>query len=1423
MSSIENPSTYVRNVVKKLPAALIVALMALIGLSGTSVFAQEGTIQIIKTPATPAEVLTGGNLKFTISVVNNGAGGNLTNVVVADDKCPGAPLTRVSGDDGDNVLEVGETWLYECTVNNILLGFINKAEVQAVNAASAPVSDSDVVEVKVLNRGIHVTKTAVNSPIVAGQNAVFNVNVRNTSTNVLKRSKITVNDAICTESVAGKLPVPAGADLAGDNPATPLVIEGGSINLTCTVPNVTNDTTNTASVSATDEGGLTFTHFGSATVVVLKPGIAITKAPNAAIVATNPGTGLAEVIWTLSVYNTGQLTYDQANVFVNDFQCGAPTGPVKTFADADNLLETGERWLYTCTISNYTPGIYDNTAFVNTIDNQFGQPAFDSTTASVTVLDSTAPILLEKNPPLQFVLKGQTATFQFQVRNNTNPPVALSNVKVEDALCTTTPTYVSGDTDGDGKLDANYPPPPFFVDESEVWTFTCSRANVQDSFLNYATVKADANGIAVSGSATSIVTVINPSINIEKKVDPVLKGQTATFQIRVTNKGNAELSNVTVTDALCETALVPANNVINVGDIDADGKLDPAEAWTYNCTDLNVQADYDNTASVTAKDPLGNQVSANATAKVDVIEPKLHLEKIAAFATVNEGDAVKWELRIRNTGQDTALFPVVGALGGVFFDLGVSDALCPTAPDLVRKPDAPGDNDNDLEKNEIWIFDCTAPAFLTFLEDEIINTAVVAFRDAANNVYSTSERSRVQVISKGLDVQKTASPAVALVGTNVDFTFTVRNFTNPAKDLQNVTVTDAMCSALPVLQPGSDVNGDGKLNQNETWIYKCTVNNVQADFTNTATADAKDANGNPYRDTASITVVVVNAKLNVIKSTTTPIVDQGATVIFTIQVKNTGAFDLNTVVPTDAMCQGGAPTGPTGDNGDGKLNPNEVWTYSCTVPNAQNNYVNTVIVTAKEPGGQTVTGNASASVTVLKPSINLSKTANQTSVQQGSTAFFTVIVSNGGSTDLTNVVPLDAFCPLVEVSKGNGNTTLEVGETWVYTCAVPNVQSATGTFVNVASVTANGGASASDDASVIVINTPPPGNPGIDVEKTPDSQVVAKNSNVTFGISVSNSGAVALNPVSVTDPLCTLVPVSLGNGNATLDVGETWTYTCTVTNVKANLTNTASASGTSAAGQTVSDSDSATVTIAGTKIKLEKSPKTQTIVKGSNATFLVTLNNPTAENLTNVVLSDPQCTTLTRQADAPGNNDAVLNSGETWRWSCTITNVQKSFTNKAKVTVIRPSGKKLTANASAKIIVKTSSQIRVTTSPEDVTALRGSNVPLSILVTNIGKGNLVNVTVSHSACAAAPTLVNKGNGDDKLASGETWTFACTVSNIQSEVSAAAVATATDEATGTVEEADALVDIEIFNEADEDADDEAAEAPTFKIFTPLIAR
>lgn len=89
------------------------------------------------------------------------------------------------------------------------------------------------------------------------------------------------------------------------------------------------------------------------------------------------------------------------------------------------------------------------------------------------------------------------------------------------------------------------------------------------------------------------------------------------------------------------------------------------------------------------------------------------------------------------------------------------------------------------------------------------------------------------------------------------------------------------------------------------------------------------------------------SSVQVVKSASAAEVLPGEEVTYTYVVTNTGDFDLDTVVVSDDKC---APvTGPTGDIGDlGVLEPNEAWTYSCTM-NLDETTTNVVTVSADDP------------------------------------------------------------------------------------------------------------------------------------------------------------------------------------------------------------------------------------------------------------------------------------------------------------------------------------------------------------------------------------------------------------------------------------------------------------------------------------------
>lgn len=1339
-----------------LPTALVVALVAMFTLSATSVFAQEPIIQIDK--GADVEAIRGSSVTFNITVNNNtelaAPAGNppardLTGVQVIDNGCSNGPtLARTGGDNGDNILQAGETWTYSCVVNNVQQDINNFAEVRATDAGN-PVSDSDAARITVIEPGLNVTKAAVTSPIVQGANATFNITVRNTGLADIPEANITLSDVLCTPAIDPKLPTagdtqpgPSGApDVLDGDPDGNLTngIGGETWSYVCTVPAPPDDVVNTVTVTAKDSNNQTWTRSATATVVVLNPGLNVTKTPNKSVVTVNEA-----VTWKIQVYNTGEVSYTGFSVVsADDPNCAAAggtfTGPSKTIADPDADLEPGEMWEYICSVPGGYPLSSPNLPNTVTVNGTRSTGGTDTSSATATV-DVVAPGLqATKKPFVQHILQGQAANFTIEVINTGTQGAlsALSNVAVSDPQCTTTPTYVSGDANNNGKLDADLVDPVIPPYLGETWIFACSRTSVQSSFTNVATAsgKDSANNTVTSAPTTAAVFVFTRNINIVKTVadtytppavppgdTTVLKGETVVFNLRVTTNGNVELTNVTVTDPGCDANTL-TGPVIS-GANDNDGRLDPGEIWDYTCTKANVTADFNNTASATAKDPQGNPLSDDDTLAVDVLTPGLLLEKTPAYQEVDAGKEIIWTLRIHNTGQAN-LNPT-----GVGFD-GLYDPMC---GNLTHEADNPGDGDLTLEPGEVWVFTCSLPYWYYWGLNNVQNIAQAVFIDDNNNTVSDIESAIAQIRSPIIDLEKTANATTVFKGSNVEFTFEVRNTSGQSyygvtqpQDLTNVDVSDGMCPGGKPTVVSGDTNGDNKLNPVEVWIYKCTVTNVAAGtLTNSATVTAKNAVGLQVSDSDTVSVNVLNVGLNVTKSTNTPIVQQGANVLFTIQASNTGTQNLTTVSISDNMtCQGGpggAPTFGSGDvNANTVLDVGEIWTWTCTVANAQQDYTNSATVTAKEQStGQAVTPQTgTANVTVLRPGINLQKTPPTQSVLSGQAANFQLLVSNTGNSALTNVQITDALCsvqPPPRISGDtNNNNTLDAGEVWTYSCTVNNV---TQNLTNSAAVTASSGNQSvadTDTASVTVLT------PGIRIDKTPDQQTVAAGGTANFTINVSNPGTAPLSSVVVTDPLCSAAPLVRTSGDTdndnVLDPGETWVYTCSIANVTQNLVNTASVNASTGAG-TVNASDTANVTVQTTpppsgSLVLAQTVNPATIVKGGSATFQATLANGTATNMTGISLKGDKCKNFTRQADAPGNNDAVLNSGETWVWQCVLTKVTKTTTNKVTAKIKAP---KQTLTASIKLTV---------TSGRDLLIEEDSNEVSGVEVLIDGEGKVI--------------------------------------------------------------------------------------------------
>ena len=156
----------------------------------------------------------------------------------------------------------------------------------------------------------------------------------------------------------------------------------------------------------------------------------------------------------------------------------------------------------------------------------------------------------------------------------------------------------------------------------------------------------------------------------------------------------------------------------------------------------------------------------------------------------------------------------------------------------------------------------------------------------------------------------------------------------------------------------------------------------------------------------------------------------------------------------------------------------------------------------------------------------------------------------------------------------------------------------------------------SDPADVDVIG------PDIEIAKTPDNQQIVSGGTANFTIYVTNTGDVALDNVTVTDPLAPNCNRSLG----TLAAGASTNYTCSRSGVISSFTNVANVTGDPPVGPPVTDSDPAVVTVTGAPalevIKDLVLPPGGVAQVGDLVVFDITIANIGTTNIITLPLSD---------------------------------------------------------------------------------------------------------------------------------------------------------------------------------------------------------
>ena len=422
-----------------------------------------------------------------------------------------------------------------------------------------------------------------------------------------------------------------------------------------------------------------------------------------------------------------------------------------------------------------------------------------------------------------------------------------------------------------------------------------------------------------------------------------------------------------------------------------------------------------------------------------------------------------------------------------------------------------------LDPGEIWLYSSAGVATYSVVAGQYSNTATVVVSephtggqasasDISNHVGATTSITIRKAVNAADPWNPTVredantSGPVLLVGSTATWTYLVTNTGTAALDVigliddagtgdvsKGFFSVDQLCASTA---DGGDVNDNGLLDPGETWCFVATGIVTAGAYRNTATVTASQP-GQPTpqltaTDVANLTGttagIVVHKFINGVAAQSADAavwLAAGSTATFTYRVASTTSASLGNVAivddngTPDDLADDVVPTYLSGDlDGDGLLDPSEVWLFSAPHLVPLGDYNNVVRV----HGDLTL---ETGTVTVWDDDINYSfgfvariavvkavnaldpwhpttiEDANGASVKEllaGTTAVWTYLVTNTGQVPLAftslrddNGTPTDAaddFAPVSVLVTWNGDTynvgdvnhnaAIDPGETWLF-------------------------------------------------------------------------------------------------------------------------------------------------------------------------------------------------------------------------------------------------------------------------------------------------------------------------------------------------------------------------------------------------------
>jgi uncharacterized repeat protein (TIGR01451 family) len=1352
------------------------------------------------TLAGPASVVPGTSLVYTITVTNTGPS-DAAGVSVADVTPAGLTFAANTGacvtafPCGLGTIAAGASQVITTTfsVPSGYAGANPIVDAATVSAATGdPVPGNNTASISTpLAAGaadLSLTNTAPAS-VTPGQTMAFTIVVTNNGPS--DAAGVVVSDA----TPAGLVFVANSGACASPFPCTLGTVSAGSsrtITATYQVPpgySGANPILNTASVTSVTSDPNPGNE-GQTALVAVDPASADMALALSGPAAVVPG---QSVVYTITVTNDGPS--DAASVAVAD---PTPAGLVFVSTGGDctgafpcALGSVPAGAIRTITATYQVPSGYSGpNPIVNTatVSSPTEDPASgnEAATITTTVNPAQADLSITKAGPAS-VIPGTDLVYTITV-TNTGPSDA-SGVSVADV----TPaglTFVANAGACAGAFPCLLGTVAAGTSQVITATFAVSAGYAgPNPIVNAATISAaTADPVAANNTGTSSTPVTAGSADLSVTLAgpaTVTPGSVLTFTTTVSNAGPSDAVGVILAD------VTPAGLtfVSNAGACTtpfpcALGTIPAGGTRTITVT-YQVPSGYSGanpivvTASVTSitSDPgPGNEAQ---TASVSVNPPAADLGiAMTGPPNVTPGQTVVYTITVTNNGQsDAASVAVADATPAGLVFLSNAGGCTSAFPCSLGSIPAGATQTVTVTYRVPSGYSGPSP---------IVNTASVASPTGDPLAGNESATTSTTVNSPVADLQITKSgPASVIPGGTLVYTITVTN-TGPS-DATGVSVDDptpagltfdsnagACATAFPC-SLGTIAAGASAV---ITAAYTVPPGYAGANpIVNTATVGGATGDPVPGNNSATTTTPVAAGTADVALTMTAPAsVTPGQPLTFTITVTNNGPSDAAGLSVADPTPAGLVFTGTAGACatsfpcalGTVPAGQSRVITATFQVPSSYsgaNPILNTASVSAVTsdpvPGNEAQTVSVAVDPASADLSITKSGTAN---VTPGQNAVYTIVVSNAGPSDAANVTVADPTpAGMVFVSTSGACTTafpcalgsVPAGATRTITATyhLPSGYSGPSPIVNTATVSSPTGDPVPGNGSATASTIVDPPSADLSVTKT-GPVGVAPGTDVTYTITVMNSGPSDAQGVTLTDPTpagLTFVsatapcaagfPCTAGTLAAGASLSLTVTYAVPAGYAGANpIANTASVSATTADPAAANNSATATTpVVSGTADLALTLTGPASVVPGTNLVLTIVVTNNGPSDAAGVSVADATPAGLTFVSTAGACTTAL---------PCALGTVPSGQSRTITATYLVPSG-----YASPNPVVATASVSAVTADPA-----AGNNAGTATVALAAGSADLQVTKVGPaSATPGQPvvytiTVTNAGPSDAGAAS-----------------------------------------------------------------------